>query len=151
MPRPAPRSGPPATTRTIARPGSGGFTLLEMVIVLVLLGILLALSVPSLTTGLVGSGEPLQKVLDTARRAALRRAEWLSLEVASDGRWVLMASDRGASERVGYGRIDPFQASARLRVRLSPLGACWVEGVPGSGVASAFDPVRCRLGSAPRP
>jgi prepilin-type N-terminal cleavage/methylation domain-containing protein len=132
----------------MARPGSSGLTLLEMVVVLVLLGSLLALALPSLSAPRAGSDDPLQRVLDTARRAAVRRAESLSLAVEPDGRWVVEAPGRDDPEPVLSGRIEARRAAA-LRVLVSPLGACWLEGGAAPDPAPFLDPVRCRLARAP--
>jgi prepilin-type N-terminal cleavage/methylation domain-containing protein len=148
MPRPTPRSGPPAT-RTMARPGSGGLTLLEMMIVLVLLGVVLALSVPALVSPRPGYDDPLQRVLDTARSAAVRRAEALTLTMDGDGRWVIGPADPSDPETIGSGRLERSPASG-LRVTISPLGACWIEGPVDVVAQRVADPVRCRLARATR-
>jgi prepilin-type N-terminal cleavage/methylation domain-containing protein len=130
----------------MARPGSRGLTLLEMVVVLVLLGVALTLSVPSLDPPRPRSDDPLQRVLDDARRAAIRRSQSLFLAIEADGRWVVEAAREGESETVLRGRLGVTPIGA-LRVLVSPLGACWIEA-EGSGPAAALDPLRCRLSRA---
>ena len=131
----------------MARPDSGGLTLLEMVVALVLLGVVLALSVPALVPPRVGSADPLQQLLDTARRTAIRRAESLSLAVDADGRWVIASADPSAPETVRSGRLDRSPVAA-LRVTISPLGACATDG--GARAAPVIEPVRCRPAGAAR-
>jgi prepilin-type N-terminal cleavage/methylation domain-containing protein len=131
----------------MARPGSHGLTLLEMVVVLVLLGIALSLSVPSLVPSRAGADDPLQRVLDTARRTAVRRAETLSVGIEANGRWSIEASDSDDPETVLSGQLERTPAPA-LRVLVSPLGACWIEPRTPIDPALGLDPVRCRLSGA---
>ena len=128
----------------MAREGSRGLTLLEMVVVLVLLGVALALSFPSLVPPRAATDDPLQRVLDDARRFAVRRAEPLSLAIEADGRWTLEASDRLAPEIIRSGQLDGTRGAA-LRVLVSPLGACWIEGSRSAGAPPTLDPALCRL------
>jgi prepilin-type N-terminal cleavage/methylation domain-containing protein len=127
--------------------GERGLTLLEMVVVLVLLGVVLALSVPPLVPPRTGSDDPVQGVLDTARRAAVRRAESLSLAIDADGRWVIASADPSAPETVRSGRLDRSPGAA-LRATVSPLGACWIDA--GADASPRLDPVRCRLAEGSR-
>ena len=153
MPRPTPHPrGTPAPFRTVAPPGRRGLTLLELVVVLVLLGLALALSIPALVSPAGGAVDPLQAVVEGARRQAVRRAESLSLVVRPDGGWVLLAGERQAHETLLSGRLEGIPPTAVLRVRISPLGACWPEpdgAQDGAGGRAAFDPVRCRFAGAP--
>lgn len=137
------RPGHPATLPQPARPGASGFTLLEAVVVLVLLGLLAALSAPALAPPAKDSGHPLQLVLDDARRAALRRAESLTLTFRSDGGWALEPDRELLGEPLGSGRLaQPIDAD--LRIRISPLGSCWLETARAEATL-AMDPLTCRL------
>jgi prepilin-type N-terminal cleavage/methylation domain-containing protein len=128
----------------MARSDSRGFTLLEVVVVLVLLSVALALSVPSLVPPRAGSDDPRQRLIDTARRTAVRRAESLALAIEPDGRWTIASSDRSDPRVVRTGRLDDPSGGA-LGVIVTPLGACWIEGDFARAGAPALDPVRCRL------
>ncbi len=116
---------------------SRGLTLIEMVVVIVLLGLLSALVVPSFLPPPLEPDDAVQRVIDAARRTALRRAETITLSFGPDGRWV---SDRGGESGT---LADPPVSPMRLQI--SPLGKCLLDGTRGPEPAQSIDPVRCRL------
>ena len=119
-----------------------GLTLLEILVVLVLLGLAFALAAPSFfTTRAPDAG--VQRVVDTARQAAVRRAEALTLTLHPDGQWQVERTDGSSRQPVSSGTFGRAHASS-LQIRISPLGACMlVESTPLPPFV--IDPVRCRL------
>jgi prepilin-type N-terminal cleavage/methylation domain-containing protein len=132
------------TTTTPCARRRRGFTLLEVTVVLVLLGIGFALAIPAFITPMRDPDDAVQTVVDAARRAAVRRAETVVLRIARNGEWSIEASRDG--EELRAGRVTWPQALP-LVVRISPLGACLVE----SDVAQpsiTVDPLLCRVKAA---
>lgn len=120
-----------------------GFTLVEILVVLVLFTLVFALSAPSLLPSAPAGSARAQDLIDEARRTAVTRAMAVSLSLGSDGRWVL-AGAGVAGTQLGSGAID-WPQEVPMRVHISPLGACHLEAAGVSGSAFTIDPVRCRL------
>ena len=79
----------------------------------------------------------MQRVIEMARRTAVRHAETVTLSFAPDGRWVM---DGGGE----FGTLaQPPEAPMRLHI--SPLGACLLDATRRPEPAHSIDPVRCRL------
>ena len=133
-----------------ARPGANGprqgFTLIELIVVLLLMGLAFALVAPSLTRRPVPDIGATQRVLDAARSTAVRRGETMLLDVRADGRWAVTGGADTAP--VLRGVIDPAPARAH-RITISPLGACMYDPAGSATVDSgAWDPLRCTLREA---
>jgi hypothetical protein len=77
----------------------------------------------------------------------VRRAQSLTLVVDGQGRWVIASADPHDPETVGSGRLGRSSPSG-LRVTISPLGACWIDGTAEASGQPVVDPVRCRLTGA---
>ena len=120
----------------IARPG---FTLLEVLVVLILLGVGFGLAVPAFVTPQDGATDGVQRILSTARRAAVRRAEAITVSIGPTGDWTIDNGDRAASPETGT--LD-WEPGAQVRVRVSPLGACVLDSNDGSLL---IDAVSCRI------
>jgi prepilin-type N-terminal cleavage/methylation domain-containing protein len=132
------------TPRTGLAPRAG-FTLLEALVVLVLLATLSALAAPALipqATGREGDG---QRVVDEARRTALRRGAAVTVSFEADGRWTIRGGGFGESAVLAAGTLGS-DAPVPLRLHVSALGACTVQGFGAAPTPRvSVDPVRCRI------
>ena len=125
------------TTRSlIARPG---FTLLEVLVVLILLGVGFGLAVPAFVTPQDGATDDVQRILSTARRAAVRRAEAITVSVGPAGDWTIDNGDRASKPQTGS--LD-WEPGAHMRVRISPLGSCVLDS---NDSRLSIDAVSCRI------
>jgi prepilin-type N-terminal cleavage/methylation domain-containing protein len=124
---------------------SGGFTLVEMLVVLVLLGLAAALAAPTL-----GSFRPARPALGSlipgARDAAARRGETVYLRVAASGEWRLDGAASSGAAPLAAGRVAPFPGLP-LTLVVSPLGACAFD-LRSTDAARAIplDPLTCKAG-----
>jgi hypothetical protein len=115
---------------------------LELLVVLVLLSLTFLLVTPALFRSRNPAEDSVQRVVDAARRQAVKRAEEVSLVFEADGGWVIEAGRAPGHEALEAGRIEwPYAFPARIRI--SAIGACLLEGpnIP----AARFNPLRCRL------
>jgi prepilin-type N-terminal cleavage/methylation domain-containing protein len=121
---------------TAARRARRGVTLLELLVVLLLLGLAMALTLPRIAIPRVAEvGDPLARAVAAARAQALRRAEALRLEVDADGRWRLLARDSVLQR-------GQLPAASPLRLGISPLGVCVPEPMDDAA-APAWDAGAC--------
>ena len=128
-----------------SRPTEPGFTLIELLVVLIVMGISLVLVVPAIIPPARTPANDLQSIVDATRRAAVRRAESLTLTIGSDGRWLVQHA--GDAARLEEGAM-PESPGVSLHVRITPLGACFPADE--AAVATALDPASCRiLGAEP--
>jgi prepilin-type N-terminal cleavage/methylation domain-containing protein len=130
----------PGMGRWVREAAPPGFTLLEIIVVLLVIGVAFALAAPALPNH-SPEPDPLQRVLDVTRRAAVHDAKALTLSVSVDGQWRI---DSGTSTEVtplGTGTLPSYHGGA-LVVKASALGRCTVESVTST---IRLDPVRCRL------
>ena len=119
-------------------PAAPGFTLLETIVVLLLLGVTVALAVPAFSERPV-EPDPLQRIFSAARRTAVQHAQTLTVSVAADGQWRI---DAAADDRTIASGVLTETPPAELIVRVSALGACTVER---AARPLRIDPVRCNL------
>ena len=110
-------------------PSPRGVTLLELLVVLVLIGLVAALTAPALlrepapAAGAAGAAATAESRLTAyARGAAVRRGETLALDVAPDGRWTLRVA-HGDTLPLDAGTLDARPAAPR-RLLVTPLGLC---------------------------
>lgn len=114
-----------------------GFTLIEMVIVLAIVGIALALVAPSLI--LEPRRSSLATVISDARRAALAKSETVSLSVAENGGWEMAGLQSIATIASGKG-IPP--GAGAFTMNISPLGVCTIDDASDQQ-RRTLDPFTC--------
>ena len=121
-----------------------GFTLLEVLVVLLLLGLAFALVVPSFRSPRDKQDDAVQRLIDEARRLAVQRAGTVTLSVQADGGWTIESQGSADVLQLEEGRLE-LAETMPLRVHVSALGACTVQTVPGAERSITIDPVRCRI------
>ncbi len=112
-------------------------TLLELLIVLVLMTAAAALALPAFGARPAESASAHARVIATARRTAIRRAEPLRIRLFADGAWSIRSQRDGAL-------VDSGRAGENLpasEVLVDPLGSCIPVGP--SAAAVTFDPLSC--------
>lgn len=124
-------------TKRHGRLRAGGFTLLEIVVTLVLLGLAAALVAPAFRSE-TSPDEGLRSILALTREAAVRRSQSLVLEVDARGSWRIVAA--GDSTSISSGRF--VDGTRGLRIRVNPLGACFNEGAVGT---ISLDAIACTV------
>jgi hypothetical protein len=90
------------------------------------------------------SDDALQRVIDQARRAAVQRAEEVTLSFTPDGGWTVAGGGMSDTLRLLAGTLEWPSASV-LRIHVSPLGACMLDSAQLLPAGLSIDPVRCRL------
>ncbi len=132
VPRPS-RSAPPG--------GAPGFTLVEVLVVLVLVGLLVALTAPALLPP-EPEAAPTAELLRDARRLAARRSETVFLRVAPDGSWSLEGSSSRDAGPLARGRLAEL-AGPGFTLEVSPLGTCGLDAPSSAAVDLPVDPLTC--------
>jgi prepilin-type N-terminal cleavage/methylation domain-containing protein len=118
-----------------------GFTLLELLVVLVMLGLAVALVLPSLRVP--DRARAQSSVLERARATAVRRGEAVRLVIARDGAWTVRAtSDTTDAILLSGTGTEASGPDIAQSVVISALGTCLPEGAFAVGTA-AWDPARC--------
>jgi prepilin-type N-terminal cleavage/methylation domain-containing protein len=118
-----------------------GVTLLELMVVLALMGLVLAIAAPAFITPRSNPSGGLPDVVATARRAAILRAEPVTLAIDSTGTWEIDGDATRNAPPIATGTLTG--SGMALRVRVSPMGTCIPDGpVARSGEWNALD---CRL------
>jgi len=120
-----------------------GFTLLEVIVVLIIVGLGSALVTPAFLDRPSEEKDELQTVIDAARHLAIQNASTVTLSFTADGRWTAEESNgRGLADMSG----GTLTGGGTLPVRLlvSPLGGCALEAADAEPRLT-FDPVHCRL------
>lgn len=134
-----PRHGPEIRAfrkfRSLDSTAASGFTLLEVVVTLVLLGLAAALVAPTFRTETAPRDDSVA-VLARSREMAVRRAQTLVLQIDAQGRWTL--TPVGDTTSIGSGVIQ--SGGPPVRMRISPLGVCLAEN---NSVADSWDAIAC--------
>ncbi|HEV7366314.1 MAG TPA: prepilin-type N-terminal cleavage/methylation domain-containing protein [Gemmatimonadales bacterium] len=120
-----------------------GFTLLEMLVVLLLIGMAAALAAPMLLrTNPARSG--FDELIAIAREAAVKRGEVLYLRVSTSGQWSLEAASAPTADPLASGHVGSVGGPFTLMI--SPNGSCMFD-VPtvARGTALQLDPLTCEV------
>jgi len=121
-----------------------GYTIIEVLIVLIIIGLAVSLAAPKFVRALPDSGRSAQDVVNLARRTAVNRAQTLSLTLGRDGAWSL--DEPGALGRpLATGSVAPRAGSVRLAI--SPIGVCIPEE-SSDAESSTIDPVTCSVAAS---
>jgi prepilin-type N-terminal cleavage/methylation domain-containing protein len=135
----ATRTAPGDSGRVVGR---GGYTLVELLVVVILMGLASALVVPALLAPTEGR-PPLAALVASTQQMAAERGEVLYLRVDATGKWQLQ----------GAGALDPNLASGRVpdagspfTLIVSPMGSC-APDVPSAANAAlrSLDALGCVL------
>lgn len=120
---------------------SRGYTIIEVVIVLMIVGIALALAVPRLARITAISSNTRQRVIGLARQTAIHRAQTLSLVIGQDGRWILseLATSDGVLAKGVIAERDEM-----MQLNVSPAGIC-IPNAEGGQKVLVIDPVSCTV------
>ena len=108
---------------------------------------MLAVVAPSFIVPAARSESDFARVLDTARRTAILRAEPVTLSLADDGPWRIDGDATPGAPPIATGLLRA-PAGRGVRVRISPLGTCVLETAHDNSVVSTWSAVGCRQ-SAP--
>ena len=123
--------------------GRDGFTLVEMLVVLILMGIAVAVVAPALLPPGPPDTVSLEEPLRVARRLALTRGETVYLDLVATGEWTVVGGSSLDEGVLARGRVDSYQGPVATLVA-SPLGTCSYDiySVAGGG-AAPIDPLSC--------
>jgi Tfp pilus assembly protein FimT len=128
------------------KPRRMGYTLLEVMVVLILLTLASAVVVPSLLTRVPNDSNSLQRVVANAREAAVRRGELVRLSIDRSGAWQATAGTLPVTDILMSGRLSDTRGSVELL--FSPLGTCGPsaeDALIEGGVT--LDPLSCEVRS----
>jgi prepilin-type N-terminal cleavage/methylation domain-containing protein len=130
-------------SRCSVEPGRSGYTLLEVIVVLVLLAVAAAVVAPSLLSSGPDRASALPTLVATARAASVRRGEVVRLRIDRAGNWQARAGTGSTSQLLMSGRLTDSPASA-IDLIFSPLGTC-APAVESDRVETltAYDPLTC--------
>ena len=122
---------------------SVGFTLLEVVVVLVLLALAAAIVAPSLLSFQPENVSEVPALVGSTRQAAVRRGETVRLRIDRTGAWQAVAGTEPGQDPLVSGQLASRPALA-IDLIFSPLGTCApsVESAADETLA-AFDPLTC--------
>ena len=127
------------------RPTPGGFTLLELVVVLVLLALAAALAAPVLSRRAGHRESGLESLILGSREAAARRGETIHLSIAASGSWKMEGAGSTADGPIHSGRVDPFPGLP-LTLIVSPVGSCGFDARSARAASTIrLDPLACTL------
>ena len=123
-----------------------GFTLLELLVVLVILAVAAALAVPALLRGGAADREnELSALIVGAREAAARRGETVYLSVSTSGDWRLEGAASRADGPLQSGSVDTFPGLP-LTLIVSPVGTCGFDSRSGKAAqAIPLNSLTCEL------
>lgn len=120
-----------------------GFTLVELLVVLVLMGLAFGLVAPALRTPDPPEESALAPLVRAGRAAAIRRGEATLLVVARDGSWRVQARASDGEPPLATGRVPP--PARAFTITFSPLGTCAGDIASGAGDELPLDLLDCGL------
>lgn len=121
-----------------------GYTLLEVIVVLVLLTVAAAVIAPSLFPNPPEPTSEVRTLVDNARKASVRRGEMLHLRIERSGTWQAIVGSPPRRELLMSGRLS-HPVSSRVELVFSPLGTCAPTAESGPAVAlPAYDALTCQ-------
>jgi prepilin-type N-terminal cleavage/methylation domain-containing protein len=120
-----------------------GFTLLEVLIVLVLMGVASALVVPAIRSDRSARGPGAPEISVRAQREAIRRAEAIQLRVDDRGAWTLRVARTGAALDSGMLQLDSTRRGGAWT--FDALGGCMP--IASDATLAPFDALACRATS----
>lgn len=121
----------------------GGFTLVEVIVVLILLGLAAGLVAPAIIFREGGERSQLAQVIVGARDLAARRGESLHLRMAESGEWTVEGAASIEEGVIAGGRIDDFRGPSFTLV-VSPIGTCGFDvRSTEAALAIPVDPLTC--------
>jgi prepilin-type N-terminal cleavage/methylation domain-containing protein len=122
-----------------------GFSLMELVVVLIVLALAAALAVPALTRRAERRGSELASLLLLSREAAARRGETVHLDIAPSGAWTITGAASGGDGPIRAGRVDSFPGLP-LTLIVSPVGTCGFDARSAKAASVIrLDPLSCTL------
>jgi prepilin-type N-terminal cleavage/methylation domain-containing protein len=130
-----------AGTTTRSHPRSG-YTLLEVIVVLVLLAVAAAVVAPSLLDSRPDRSSALQTLVSQARAASVRRGVVVRLTIDRSGVWRATVGTGSQRELLMAGRLvdSPETATDLL---FSPLGTCGPAVPSDPQTLDEYDPLTC--------
>jgi prepilin-type N-terminal cleavage/methylation domain-containing protein len=122
-----------------------GYTLLEIVVVLILMGLAAALVVPAVLPPREEDVPSLTALIKTARQSAVRRAEVVHLTITASGDWRLDGAASLVDGPFATGRLGAYDGPPATLVA-SPLGACAFDAFSSAATARiALEPLTCEV------
>ncbi|MEJ2205757.1 MAG: prepilin-type N-terminal cleavage/methylation domain-containing protein [Gemmatimonadota bacterium] len=126
---------------------ASGFTLLEIVVVLIVMGLAAALVVPALRPP--QPNEPsasLQGVIRWVQDLAVRRGETVLLDVSAQGAWTAHGAASLEVGPLGAGELDGEPPRYGFSLRVGPMGSCGLTLEADTlGWRPPLDPLTCRV------
>lgn len=125
---------------------SGGYTLLEILVVLILMGLAAALVVPAVVPPKQGiDASDLSRLVSDARETAIRRGESMYVSLGGDGSWRVDGASSGDQGPLASGRLGDYSGPNATLI-ISPTGSCGFDTRSGEAArAIDIDPLTCEL------
>jgi prepilin-type N-terminal cleavage/methylation domain-containing protein len=104
-------------------PDKAGFTLLEVLVVLLLLTVMAGVVIPGVLSSPPAPESGLDQLIGSARRAAIHRGETVRLQVERSGAWRVMVVKEPQLPPLTAGQL-PGSVTQPVDLIISPLGTC---------------------------
>ena len=121
-----------------------GFTLVELLVVLVLMGLAVGLVAPALQPPQAPAAPPIAPLLSTGRAVAIARGESTVLRVNAAGDWRIDGRGSTEGDPLATGTL-PQPPGAPFSIIFSPLGTCAADIRSGAAESLPVDPLTCEL------